>query len=78
MKNCSLFCLFYGALKEVAKLFAVTSKIMNRATITLLLISYLYGADVCRVTREFYLNTEEFIDAVALNLEAKLREPTVV
>ncbi|KAI6671295.1 hypothetical protein NL676_006180 [Syzygium grande] len=30
-----------------------------------------------RVTREFYLNTEEFIDAVAQNLEAKLREPAL-
>ncbi|XP_044501161.1 isocitrate dehydrogenase [NADP], chloroplastic/mitochondrial-like isoform X1 [Mangifera indica] len=31
-----------------------------------------------KVAREFYLNTEEFIDAVAMNLEAKLREPAVV
>ncbi|CAK7328088.1 unnamed protein product [Dovyalis caffra] len=28
-----------------------------------------------RVSREFYLNTEEFIDAVAQDLETKLREP---
>ncbi|XP_048230526.1 isocitrate dehydrogenase [NADP], chloroplastic/mitochondrial [Ricinus communis] len=31
-----------------------------------------------KVSREFYLNTEEFIDAVAQNLESKLREPAVV
>lgn len=31
-----------------------------------------------RVSREFYLNTEEFIDAVARNLETKLQEPAVV
>ncbi|RDX83999.1 Isocitrate dehydrogenase [NADP], chloroplastic/mitochondrial, partial [Mucuna pruriens] len=31
-----------------------------------------------KVSREFYLNTEEFIDAVALSLERKLREPAVV
>lgn len=31
-----------------------------------------------KVTREFYLNTEEFIDAVAQNLETKLRKPAVV
>ncbi|MCI11479.1 isocitrate dehydrogenase-like protein, partial [Trifolium medium] len=30
------------------------------------------------VSREFYLNTEEFIDAVAFNLESKLREPATV
>ncbi|KAJ4831494.1 hypothetical protein Tsubulata_004725 [Turnera subulata] len=28
-----------------------------------------------KVSREYYLNTEEFIDAVAQSLEAKLREP---
>ncbi|GAU16227.1 hypothetical protein TSUD_298590, partial [Trifolium subterraneum] len=28
-----------------------------------------------KVSREFYLNTEEFIDAVAFNLDSKLREP---
>lgn len=32
----------------------------------------------CRVTREHYLNTEEFIDAVAQNLETKLQAPTLV
>ncbi|KAH9790815.1 isocitrate dehydrogenase (NADP) [Citrus sinensis] len=31
-----------------------------------------------KVSREFYLNTEEFIDAVATNLGAKLREPAMV
>ncbi|KAG5039255.1 hypothetical protein JHK82_011414 [Glycine max] len=31
-----------------------------------------------KVSREFYLNTEEFIDAVAHNLQKKLREPAVV
>ncbi|XP_027358002.1 cytosolic isocitrate dehydrogenase [NADP] isoform X2 [Abrus precatorius] len=31
-----------------------------------------------KVSREFYLNTEEFIDAVAQNLERKLQEPAVV
>ena len=31
-----------------------------------------------KVTREYYLNTEEFIDAVAQNLENKLREPAMV
>ncbi|XP_061359603.1 isocitrate dehydrogenase [NADP]-like isoform X2 [Gastrolobium bilobum] len=31
-----------------------------------------------KVSREFYLNTEEFIDAVAHNLEIKLQEPAVV
>ncbi|XVE84001.1 hypothetical protein DITRI_Ditri16bG0133800 [Diplodiscus trichospermus] len=30
-----------------------------------------------KVSRELYLNTEEFIDAVALNLELKLREPAL-
>lgn len=35
------------------------------------------GHGLWRVTREFYLNTEEFIDAVAQNLEAKLREPAL-
>ncbi|KAB2061765.1 hypothetical protein ES319_A10G108000v1 [Gossypium barbadense] len=30
-----------------------------------------------KVTREFYLNTEEFIDAVAVNLDLKLREPAL-
>ncbi|KAL4386830.1 hypothetical protein GQ457_09G009200 [Hibiscus cannabinus] len=30
-----------------------------------------------KVTREFYLNTEEFIDAVAVNLESKLRKPAL-
>lgn len=33
---------------------------------------------MCRVSREFYLNTEEFVDAVAHNLERKLQEPSVV
>jgi len=33
---------------------------------------------MCRVSREFYLNTEEFIDAVAHNLETKLQDPVVV
>ncbi|PON84229.1 Isocitrate dehydrogenase NADP-dependent [Trema orientale] len=31
-----------------------------------------------KVTREFYLNTEEFIDAVAQNLVTKLRQPAAV
>ncbi|XP_020414773.1 isocitrate dehydrogenase [NADP], chloroplastic/mitochondrial isoform X2 [Prunus persica] len=31
-----------------------------------------------KVSREFYLNTEEFIDAVAKNVEQKLLEPAVV
>ncbi|KAI4350666.1 hypothetical protein L6164_005099 [Bauhinia variegata] len=31
-----------------------------------------------KVSRELYLNTEEFIDAVAQNLEAKLQEPLAV
>ncbi|CAL1358076.1 unnamed protein product [Linum trigynum] len=31
-----------------------------------------------KVSRELYLNTEEFIDAVAKNLESKLREPAAV
>ncbi|KAK4488510.1 hypothetical protein RD792_004274 [Penstemon davidsonii] len=31
-----------------------------------------------KVSREFYLNTEEFIDAVARNLESKLRTPALV
>ncbi|XVF14072.1 hypothetical protein REPUB_Repub09cG0025300 [Reevesia pubescens] len=30
-----------------------------------------------KVSRELYLNTEEFIDAVAVNLELKLREPAL-
>ncbi|CAK9176139.1 unnamed protein product [Ilex paraguariensis] len=30
-----------------------------------------------KVSREFYLNTEEFIDAVKQNLESKLRAPTL-
>ncbi|XP_050271174.1 isocitrate dehydrogenase [NADP] isoform X1 [Quercus robur] len=30
-----------------------------------------------KVSREHYLNTEEFIDAVAQNLEAKIREPVL-
>ncbi|XP_014517055.1 isocitrate dehydrogenase [NADP] isoform X1 [Vigna radiata var. radiata] len=31
-----------------------------------------------KVSREFYLNTEEFIDAVAHNLETKLQDPVAV
>ncbi|KAL1538542.1 isocitrate dehydrogenase (NADP(+)) [Salvia divinorum] len=31
-----------------------------------------------KVSREFYLSTEEFIDAVAQNLESKLRPPVTV
>ncbi|CAJ1946687.1 unnamed protein product [Sphenostylis stenocarpa] len=31
-----------------------------------------------KVSREFYLNTEEFIDAVARNLESKLQDPIAV
>ncbi|KAG4914420.1 hypothetical protein JHK87_051977 [Glycine soja] len=31
-----------------------------------------------KVSREFYLNAEEFIDAVAHTIERKLREPAVV
>jgi hypothetical protein len=33
--------------------------------------SYFDDIGVCRVSREYYLNTEEFIDAVAQNLEVK-------
>lgn len=31
-----------------------------------------------KLTREFYLNTEEFIDAVAQNLDMKLKTPAAV
>lgn len=33
---------------------------------------------VARVTREFYLSTEEFIDAVAQQLQGKIQEPAAV
>ena len=40
--------------------------------------SYTEAFGYCRVSREFYLNTEEFIDAVAQNLISKLQSLAVV
>uniref|UniRef100_A0A2P2JE01 Isocitrate dehydrogenase n=1 Tax=Rhizophora mucronata TaxID=61149 RepID=A0A2P2JE01_RHIMU len=31
-----------------------------------------------KVSRDLYLNTEEFIDAVACNVDSRIREPTAV
>jgi hypothetical protein len=43
--------------------------------------SYLHEPEifaVARVTREFYLSTEEFIDAVAQQLRGKIQLPATV
>lgn len=58
---------------------------MAEAILILLVIAAILEAIVsegydmsCRVTREHYLNTEDFIDAVARNLETKLQAPILV
>ncbi|KAJ0053504.1 hypothetical protein Pint_02766 [Pistacia integerrima] len=59
----------------VQKLEAACIEAVETGQMTKDLAILIYGP---KVTREFYLNTEEFIDAVVLNLEAKLREPAMV
>lgn len=70
-----------------AKLLIKLEELLMSTSISTILLSSLLGnlwhllitdSVVCRVSRENYLNTEEFIDAVGQNLEAKLEEPAAV
>ncbi|TXG54689.1 hypothetical protein EZV62_019945 [Acer yangbiense] len=59
----------------VQKLEAACLEAVESGKMTKDLAILVHGA---KVSREFYLNTEEFIDAVALNLETKLKKPALV
>ncbi|KAM5552647.1 hypothetical protein ABKV19_025053 [Rosa sericea] len=59
----------------VQKLEAACIETLEAGNMTKDLTSLIHGP---KVSREFYLNTEEFIDTVAKNVEQKLREPALV